>query len=78
MSADRTISVSVITSLITGSEDSDSSAGASDASLDSLGAGTVSSVVGTEQPANSTVVISSVGISVIDFVIQLTFLLTSG
>jgi hypothetical protein len=45
------------------------SEGAVEDSLDSFGVGVVSSVDGAEQPAKSTVVISSVGISAIDFVI---------
>jgi hypothetical protein len=69
MSAARTISLSVITSLNNESEFSVSSDGAIEDSLDSVGAVVGSSIAGAEQPAKITVVISSVGISAIDFVI---------
>jgi hypothetical protein len=69
MSAARTISLSVITSLNNESEFSVSSDGAIEDSLDSVGAVVGSSIAEAEQPAKITVVISSVGISAIDFVI---------
>jgi hypothetical protein len=59
--------------LITGSEVSVSVEGEVEDSLDSVGSVVGSSITGAEQPAKITVVISRIGISFIDFVIDLPF-----